>query len=213
MNLQINKETKLFGSFSETPGNNGCVFFNNAFEKYGINAIYKSFYSNNIGDTIQAVKHLGFSGFALSFPHKIKILQYLNEIDEVADKIGAVNTVVNVDGKLVGYNTDFSGVEKFLTSFLTESNVNIIGNGGFSRAIQYTLKKMSIEYKIYERADVDKIDKQHNEIFINATPIDIESRRNKIIDLRPHTEHGKIVAKFQAIDQFKLYTGIDYEES
>jgi shikimate 5-dehydrogenase len=76
-----------------------------------------------------------------------------------------------------------------------------------------TLKKMNIDYKIYERADVDKIDNQHNEIFINATPIDIESKRNKIIDLRPHTEHGKIVAKFQAIDQFKLYTGIDYEES
>ena len=177
MSLQINKETKLFGSFSETPGNNGCLFFNNAFQKYGINAIYKSFYSNNIGDTIQSVKHLGFSGFALSFPHKIKILQYLNEIDEVADKIGAVNTVVNVDGKLVGYNTDFSGVEKFLTSFLTESNVNIVGNGGFSRAIQYTMKKMNIEYKIYERADVNKIDKQHNKIFINATPIDIESTR------------------------------------
>ena len=72
---------------------------------------------------------------------------------------------------------------------------------------------MNIEYKIYERADVNKIDKQHNKIFINATPIDIESTRNKIIDLRPHTENGKIVAKFQAIDQFKLYTGIDYEES
>lgn len=208
---QINKDTKIFGSFSENPGNNGCEFFNKAFSKYNINAIYKSFFSNDISETIQAVKHLQFSGFALSFPHKIKIIQYLNDIDEIALKIGAVNTVLNIDGKLKGYNTDYSGIEKFLSTRMKDSEVNIIGNGGFSRAIQFTLKKMNINYKIFERKDIEKIDSEYNKIFLNATPIEINSNKNKIIDLRPHTDDGKTVAKFQAINQFKLYTGIDYE--
>jgi hypothetical protein len=152
-----------------------------------------------------------FGGIRTSiFTGSLQTILWITFITVALIFTAASTDLVNLKGK---NELDTVWNEKFLTSFLTESNVNIIGNGGFSRAIQYTLKKMNIEYKIYERADVDKIDKQHNEIFINATPIDIESRRNKIIDLRPHTEHGKIVAKFQAIDQFKLYTGIDYEES
>ena len=98
MGLQINKDTKIFGSFSETPGNNGCLFFNAAFEKHNINAIYKSFYSDNIKDTITSVKHLGFSGFALSMPHKINVIPHLNHLDEISHKIGAVNTVINREG-------------------------------------------------------------------------------------------------------------------
>ena len=47
----INKDTKLYGSFSDKPGNNGCMFFNKGFKKHKIDAIYKSFYSTNIKKT------------------------------------------------------------------------------------------------------------------------------------------------------------------
>jgi hypothetical protein len=63
------------------------------------------------------------------------------------------------------------------------------------------------------RNDIPNIDDVNNQYFINATPIEIKSIKNKIIDLRPHTEDGKIVSKLQAIQQFKLYTGIDYENT
>ena len=213
MNLQINKDTKLYGSFSETPGNNGCLFFNAAFEKHNINAIYKSFYSNNIKNTIDSVKHLGFSGFALSMPHKINIIPHLNHLDEISHKIGAVNTVINKNGELTGYNTDFFGIVDFFSYINVDKKINIIGNGGFSRAIQYACRKMNIEYVIFERNDIENIYKISNETFINATPIEIESINNKMIDLRPHTHYGKMVANFQAKHQFKLYTGIDYDAS
>ena len=137
MQQQINKDTKIYGSFSETPGNNGCIFFNNAFEKYNINAIYKSFYSNDIKKTIEAVKHLEFSGFALSMPHKITVIPHLNHLDEISHKIGAVNTVINTNGELTGYNTDFFGIIDFFSYINIDKNINIIGNGGFSKAIQY----------------------------------------------------------------------------
>lgn len=210
MRPQINKDTKLYGSFSETPGNNGCLFFNAAFEKYNINAIYKSFYSNNISDTISSVKHLGFSGFALSMPHKINVIPLLDDMDSLSKNIGAVNTVINVDGKLIGYNTDFFGIVDFFSYIDVGKNVNIIGNGGFSKAIQFACKNMNIEYKIFERKDIDTIPSIINETFINATPIEIKSVYSRIIDLRPQMHYGKIVAELQAKHQFKLYTGIKY---
>ena len=69
----INKNTEIYCSFSSNPGNNGCVFFNEAFKKKNINAIYKSFYSNDIYESIKAVKSLGIKGFAVSMPFKINI--------------------------------------------------------------------------------------------------------------------------------------------
>lgn len=210
MQQQINKDTKIYGSFSETPGNNGCIFFNNAFEKYNINAIYKSFYSNDIKKTIEAVKHLKFSGFALSMPHKISVIPHLNHLDEISHKIGAVNTVINTNGELTGYNTDFFGIIDFFSYINIDKNINIIGNGGFSKAIQYACRKLNIEYKIFERKDIDTIPSILNETFINATPIEIKSIYSRIIDLRPNTFYGKMVAENQAKHQFKLYTGIDY---
>ena len=78
--MQINKDTKIYGSFSSNPGNNGCVFFNRKFQENNINAIYKSFYSDNLLKSIDAVKSLNFSGFALSMPFKIEILNYADNI-------------------------------------------------------------------------------------------------------------------------------------
>ena len=80
--MKVNKDTLLYGSFSSNPGNNGNIFFNEAFEKYNINAIYKSFYSTDIEKLIISVKHLNFSGFALSMPLKIDIIKYLDNIEK-----------------------------------------------------------------------------------------------------------------------------------
>jgi shikimate dehydrogenase len=211
--IALNKDTKIYGSFSENPGNNGCIFFNNAFKKYNINAIYKSFYSNDIQLTIQSVKHLEFSGFALSMPHKISVIPFLDNLEFAANKIGAVNTVIIKNKKLVGYNTDYLGIIDFFSYINITNNIYIIGNGGFSRAIQYVCKKININYKIIDRSNISDLDNIFNQTIINATPVDILSKNNKIIDLRPHTEYGKLVSKYQAIHQFKLYTKIDYENS
>lgn len=207
----INKETKLYGSFSENPGNNGCIFFNNAFEKYEINAIYKSFYADNLENVINAVKTLRFSGFALSMPFKIEILKYLDDIQDSAKEIGSVNTVVIENNKLYGYNTDYIGALNYFSDISLGKSLNIIGNGGFSKAIQYACKISNIEFKIFNRQDIDRIKTINNEIFFNATPAEITSVDNTIIDGRPFTVDGKKIAYYQAKHQFKIYTNIEYE--
>ena len=114
--ITLNKDTKIYGSFSSNPGNNGCMFFNTRFQQDGINAIYKSFYSDDIVGSVVAAKILKFSGFAVSMPFKVEILDQVDEIEFAADAIGAANTVINKNGYLYAYNTDWVGVYNFFKS-------------------------------------------------------------------------------------------------
>ena len=191
--MLINKDTKIFGSFSSNPGNNGCEFFNSKFQKNNINAIYKSFYSDDILKSIEAVKTLGISGFAVSMPFKTTIFQYIDWVDESALNIGAINTVVNQKGYLKGYNTDWIGVYNYLSLFNIDF-INIIGNGGFSKAIQFALGKLNIPFYIITRENWHEIPNLKGFLF-NATPIKIETNK-KLIDGRPFTNHGKQIALF-----------------
>ena len=204
----MNKDTNIYCSFSSNPGNNGCIFFNKYFNKYKINSVYKSFYSDDIKKSIEAVRTLNIKGFALSMPFKVEALDYVDEIESNIDDIGSINTVVNINGHLKGYNTDWVGVKTFFDS-LNLKFIYIIGDGGFSKAIQYTCKLMNVDFEIINRKKWDLIGELKNQILINATPVDLKSVENKIFDFRPHTDLGKKVALYQAKEQFKIYTGQD----
>lgn len=206
----INKDTKIYGSFSNNPGNNGCQFFNKGFKKHNIDAIYKSFFSDDIEKTITSTKHLNFSGFALSTPLKKKIYDYLDEYDDSVIKIGAANTVLIRNGKLFGFNTDWVGVYNFFKD-KNFNHINIIGAGGFASSIMYAFSKLNISFSICGRNDIENVDSVQNEYFINATPVEIKSNKNHILDARPFTDFGKEIFKLQAKEQFKIYTGLDYE--
>jgi shikimate 5-dehydrogenase len=206
----INKDTKIYCSFSTSPGNNGCMFFNNAFELNNINAIYKSFYSDDIEKSVTAVKTLGISGFAVSMPFKIDILDYVDELSDEVVHIGASNTIINNDGYLVAYNTDYSGVKSYFEN-IDFDLIYILGKGGFSKAVQYTCELMNRKFKIIDRGNWDLINELDNVLLFNATPLDITSDKNRIIDGKPFTVDGKQIALYQAKQQFKLYTGIEYE--
>lgn len=204
MNI-INKDTKLYGSFSSNPGNNGCIFFNSRFETDGINAIYKSFYSDNIKKSVVAAKTLNFSGFAISMPFKEEILNLVDVIDPAAKEIGAANTIINNNGFLQAFNTDWIGVYTLFKD-ANLKHVNIIGTGGFAKAIVYAFNKLGITFSIITRSEILSIDEVSNQYFINATPIEIKSDKNTILDGRPFTGTGRVIAEFQAEEQYKLYT-------
>jgi shikimate dehydrogenase len=202
--MHINKDTKIYGSFSSNPGNNGCVFFNKRFKEENINAVYKSFFSNNLLESINAAKCLNFSGFALSMPFKIEILNYADYIDPIASQIGSANTVINIINKLFVYNTDWIGVKKFFLNMNSlPKEILIAGNGGFSRAVQYACNDMNINYKIVTRQNWSILESTDKFIF-NATPVELNNKN--LIDGRPFSKDGKMIANFQAEEQFKLYT-------
>ena len=199
----INKDTKIYGSFSSNPGNNGCIFFNTKFQENNVNAIYKSFYSDDIRTSVIAAKTLGFGGFAVSMPFKVEVLKYINEVDFPTKVIGAANTIVNNNGFLKAYNTDWLGVYNYLLPNKLK-HLYILGNGGFGKAVEYACIQLNIPCRFILRAEWHKVPDLEGTIF-NATPIDVEVKET-LIDGRPFTEAGKAIAALQAEEQYKIYT-------
>ncbi len=98
----------------------------------------------NLGNALKGMVALGIKGFNVTIPHKVNIMQLLNDVSDEAAGVGAVNTVVNDLGRLTGYNTDVFGVLKSLDKYknsLSGKEVTIIGAGGSARAVIYTLIK------------------------------------------------------------------------
>jgi shikimate dehydrogenase len=95
----------------------------------------------------------GICAFACTIPHKETIIPYLDSIDETAKEIGAVNTVINTNGLLKGYNTDWKGAMNALLKVTTLQNkkVAILGSGGTARAIAYGLSEEDCDIYIYSR--------------------------------------------------------------
>ncbi|PCJ59283.1 MAG: shikimate dehydrogenase [Planctomycetota bacterium] len=140
----INKDTKLCISVSSRPSNFGTSVHNAGYKDLGINYIYKAFETNNIKDTMAGVRALGIRGCSVSMPFKETVIKYLDTLDETADKVGAVNTVLNESGQLIGYNTDVIGAKVALESLKlnTKNKVLVLGAGGMAKAILYALNQL-----------------------------------------------------------------------
>lgn len=141
----IDRNTTVCISLAEKPGNLGATIFNTAFQELGMNYIYKPFLvrSDDLQNAILGIRALGIRGCGVSMPYKVTVMQYLDEIDPVAREIGAVNTIVNHDGKLIGYNTDFEGVRAITKHEykVKRKTTLLVGAGGVARAIICALKE------------------------------------------------------------------------
>lgn len=114
---------------------------NAAFRYLGLDCVYLAFDVDprNVAQAVSSIRALGLCGINVTIPHKQSGMAGLDEIAPEASMVGAVNTIVNEDGRLKGYNTDVSGVLRALDSELRfvprDKNVFIVGAGGASRAI------------------------------------------------------------------------------
>ncbi len=206
--MKINKDTLIFGSFSSNPGNNGCIYFNGKFEADNINAIYKSWKITSIENALKAMKTLDIKGVGISMPFKESVISYIDEMDDNVKTIGVCNTIINKNNRLIGYNTDYYAINKYLLE-KQYKHIYILGNGGYSKTIQYTCKRLNISYEIITRKNWFEINKIKDGIIFNATPLEniynnINSS-NIYIDCIPTTETGKILAKYQAEQQYNIY--------
>lgn len=98
--------------------------------------------SSNLQSALRGVTAFGIKGLNVTIPHKEVVLQYMNSVSEEVTVIGSVNTIVNDQGKITGYNTDAFGILETLLPFKEEiagSQVTVIGAGGSARAVIYTL--------------------------------------------------------------------------
>ncbi len=179
----------LLHSFSST-------YFTEKFKKEGItDAEFQLFPLNNIQEIKQLlVCEPNLKGLSVTIPYKEKIIPYLNELDEVAQKVGAVNSIKisNKENKiyLKGYNTDVIGFEKTLIPLLENHHKQalILGSGGASKAVAYVLEKLNIPFKIVSRTykqgflsyqQLNREIIENHQLIINTTPLGMYPDVNK----------------------------------
>lgn len=166
-------------SFSRT-------YFKKKFENENIkNTSYENFDIDNIDLFPSIIKNTkGLKGLNVTIPYKEQVIPFLDKVNKKAKAIGAVNTIrITKTGKLVGYNTDCYGFKKTLKPFIKSHHKKalILGTGGASKAIAYTLDEMGITYQYVSRKLYDGVgfsyetltedDISDNQIIINATPL------------------------------------------
>ncbi|MDA8388970.1 MAG: shikimate dehydrogenase [Nitrospiraceae bacterium] len=162
--MKITARTKLLALFGHPAGHSLSPDMHNAaFEQMGLDYCYLALEvkPGDLPDAVRAVRAFGMRGVNITVPHKEKVIPLLDEIDEEAAFIGAVNTIVNTDGRLKGHNTDGRGFMRLLDEEgvdVSGKNVFVCGAGGGSRAISYYLSEKAASLRIFD-LDGDKLEK------------------------------------------------------
>ncbi len=212
----LDKNTKILGVIGEHAENSKSRFMHNSmFKIKGFNAVYHPFKleSHELEEFIKRFKEDYFIGAAVTVPHKVTIMKYLDRIDETAKKIGAVNTIVNKNKELVGYNTDYYGAVMALKekTELKGKRVLVIGAGGAARAVIYGLRKEGCELTIVNRTierakmlaeefnvkfdDIIFLTQiiHDNEIIINTTSVGMKPNEKESVIEEKQIASGKIM--------------------
>ncbi|MDP3282895.1 MAG: shikimate dehydrogenase [Desulfobacterales bacterium] len=187
------------------------VMHNSAFEFTGYKGVYLAFCVKNIKNALISVKTLGIKGASITIPHKIEVMRYIEEADEAALNIGSVNTLINNNGIIKGYNSDGLGAVSALSekTGIRNKNVAIIGAGGAARAVGFCIMKEGGKITVINRSTdkgerlagdlsadylpLNDIDKMKCDILINTTPVGMTPHTDVTPIERRHLEKGMVV--------------------
>jgi len=183
---KVNSKTKYIGLLGYPLGHSiSPVMQNAAFESRDINYLYMpiELKKEDLEHVVKAMPKMNFAGFNVTIPYKIEIMKHLDEIDDLAKSIGAVNTVAIKDGKLKGYNTDGIGflrsLEEEINVSVAGKNIFILGSGGAARAISMTLamnkaRRLYICNRTYEKAEslAKDINSKHGNVAISIPMVE-----------------------------------------
>ena len=145
----------LCGSLSKWASPLGAAMHNAGYRALGLDWHYVPFEVNDLGAALSGMRALGIRGFGVSMPFKLQIMPLLDTLDPLAERIGAVNTVVNDDGKLSGHNTDWVGAARALAEVrpVAGARVLLLGAGGAARAVAFGLSQQGAHVTIANRTD------------------------------------------------------------
>ncbi|MFZ3122832.1 MAG: shikimate dehydrogenase [Thermodesulfovibrionales bacterium] len=208
--LKISGKTKVLGLLGYPVEHSlSPTMHNAAFEHLRLDCCYVTFpvKPGFLKDAVRSVRALNLAGVNVTMPHKENVIPLLDGVDADASFIGAVNTIVNSNGKLIGYNTDGRGFMRSLSEAqiaVNKKNVLILGAGGASRAIGYYLSKKAsglflydidkkkagkliralkkINNNVYSAENINNLDKY--DVIINATPLGLRKNDPVPVDVR-----------------------------
>jgi len=186
----ISSETLVYGVIGNPVGHSlSPLMHNEAFRKTGWPGVYLAFAVSDAAAAMTGIRALNIKGLSVTIPHKEAIMPCLDQADEVARQIGAVNTVVNDQGRLIGYNSDAYGAVKALSekTSIKDRDVVIIGAGGAARAVGYGVLKEGARVHIVNRSEqkgrrlarslgadfypLSQVSRAPRDILVNTTPV------------------------------------------
>ncbi len=188
---------RVFGIIGYPVGHSlSPAMHNAALRALGLEGVYGAFevHPEDLPAAVAGIRALGIGVVSVTVPHKETILPYLDELDPVAREIGAVNTVLNLGGRLKGTNTDWLGVRRSLEEAGVElrgRKAVVIGAGGAARAVVYALRRMGAEVAIYNRTPekarrlarelggrgypLEEVSEASGELIVQTTSVGLES--------------------------------------
>jgi shikimate dehydrogenase len=191
--MKIDGTTKIYGIMGKPVAHSlSPAMHNAAFQKLELNNVYLAFEVADVANAMKGFRALGICGVSVTIPHKQAVIPHLDAIDPVAEKIGAVNTLLLDGPQITGYNTDWMGANQAMKGpvRLHNSTVLLLGAGGAARAIGFGLKEQGAEVLLanrtlptgealakdlncpfYPLADLTKVTA---DVLINATSVGME---------------------------------------
>ena len=152
--MQVDGRTELYGIMGDPVAHSlSPAMHNGAFAHLGMNRVYVPFPVKDVAAALNGFRALQVKGVSVTIPHKQAVIGHLDEIDPVAEKIGAVNTLKIDNGRIKGYNTDWLGANRALAQemALAGKKVLLLGSGGSARAIGFGLLEAGAEVVIASR--------------------------------------------------------------
>lgn len=217
---------KQFWSLSQYPGKTGEHFYNSAFKQFDIDANYRAIQCDRMPSDLHV---LNISGFSISMPYKKQVIELLDDMHPYVYLYSSCNTIVNIDNKLIGYNTDYNGAIGVIKQIqlLTNQPISILGDG----AMGNMFKAMLPDSTVYS----NKLGNWHDRYnirgpVINCTALGTISEESPFLSLPNVTVVADLALKsnilqrqcslanvkyiggiefykYQFMEQFKLYTG------
>ncbi len=197
---EVDAATKVFGVAGDPVGKSlSPLMMNTAFRRETVNAVYLALQTAKVEDLVALISQIPIQGVSITMPHKQAILPYLEHMDPLSQKIGAVNTVTRFEGKLYGMNTDVAGIVVPLQKRIEikGAKILVLGAGGSARAAVFALRDKGAEVFILNRTPetAAKLAKQSGakvlkpealaksafDVILNATPVGMAGNSAKPI--------------------------------
>lgn len=225
---------KQFYSLSQYPGKTGETYYRKFFSLKNLPYTYNALKCDNIVDSVTELKIAKVTGFSVSMPYKSIVIPLLDDSDELVTKFNSCNTVVNIDGKYIGYNADYYGIIHVLKTIPDSDTINILGNGAMGNMFK---KILGDKANIYSRSLGNWNQIQYlTGTVINCTSLGTSTKDSPFVKL-PNLSHvidlaiadnelkkqtilsdikyigGKEFYLQQFKKQFEIYTGITLSQS
>jgi len=218
MTKHLNKDTTICMSLAARPSNFGTRFHNYLYDAMDLDYLYKAFTTRDLKAAIGGVRALGIRGCAISMPFKEECIPMLDELDASAKAINSVNTIVNNDGYLKAYNTDYIAIATLLKQYQvpTDFTLALRGSGGMAKAVACALKdagfnkgvivaknektgpELASLYGFEWRKEMGNL---NADLLINATPIGMANGEdaNKLSFTEQQIEQAQVIFEVVAL--------------